>query len=154
MDVLDKRKKDGTMDWLLEESAPSVRCETLVSLLGKREDAAEVIKAKAAVMHTGMVPAILERMHAEEYASTLKKFYHNKYRGPVWQLIILAELHADGENETVKEQCEYILSHSQEEGGGFSVEASAKGGRAQKRSHTLPYREHGLEPDTPRVFAG
>ncbi len=46
----------------------------------------------------------------------------------MWQLIVLAELGADV-NPQIKEQCEYILSNSQEtQNGGFSQHTAAKTG--------------------------
>ncbi len=128
MDVLNNAVKDGTVEWLLEGSAPSVRYETLVYLLGRPEDGPDVREAKTDIMRTGMVPEILEKMRTDEYNKTLPRFYRDKYCGLVWQLIILAELRADGEDEVIKKYCEYILSNSQEEEGGFSFDASAKGG--------------------------
>jgi hypothetical protein len=51
----------------------------------------------------------------------------------VWQLIILAELCADGGNEEIRGYCEYLLEHSQgKESGGFSIETSAKVGGGRK----------------------
>jgi len=56
-----------------------------------------------------------------------ERFYTDKYRGTVWNLIILAEMRADPKNEGVKKACEFILRNSQEsELGGFSYSRSAK----------------------------
>lgn len=96
----------------------------------KRSDSdEETVSAKKEIMRTGAVPAILEKMRAEQFRDGLNRFYTNKYKGLVWQLIILAELSADGDNGEIKEYCEYILSHSVEsESGGFSTETSARTG--------------------------
>ena len=58
---------------------------------------------------------------------TPERFYTDKYRGTVWNLIILAEMRADPGNPGVKKACEFILSNSQEtELVGFSYSRSAK----------------------------
>jgi len=58
---------------------------------------------------------------------TPERFYTDKYRGTVWNLIVLAEMRADPEDPGVKKACEFILNNSQEtELGGFSYSRSAK----------------------------
>ncbi len=52
-----------------------------------------------------------------------------KYKGTVWQLITLASLGANGEDERVRRACEFILSNSQDgESGGFAYRSSGNGG--------------------------
>jgi hypothetical protein len=128
---------NDTINWLLEEDTPSVRCDTLIRLFNRSNGELEVKEARDAVMRVGIVPDILDKMSTDEYAVTLPRFYRNKYEGLVWQLIILAELSADGKNEKIKKHCEYILEHSQEkENGGFSVDPSAKGGG--RKGYVIP----------------
>ncbi len=53
------------------------------------------------------------------------RFYSDKYHGTVWQLLVLAELGASGEDARIKRGCEFLLDHSQEpKTFGFSVEMS------------------------------
>lgn len=120
-------KADST-NWLLEKENPSVCYFTLKDILGKTEDDMAVQNAKQEIMQTGMVHDILSRQLEPAYLQTYPSFYTSKYKGLVWQLIVLAELGADA-NPQIKEQCEYILSNSQEtENGGFAMHASAKTG--------------------------
>jgi len=115
-------------DWLLEEENPSVRYYALKDILDKPEDDAQVQSARRAIMQTGIVPDILKKQLDPAYAKTHPEFYTSKYKGLVWQLIVLAELGADADAQ-IKEQCEYILANSQERtGGGFAMHASAKTG--------------------------
>lgn len=45
-----------------------------------------------------------------------------KYKGTVWNFIILAELAADGNDKRIKQTCEYILEHAQDKpSGAFST---------------------------------
>jgi len=120
-------KADPT-GWLLEEENPSVRYFTLKDLLDKPENDPEVRRSKHAIMQTGIVPEILKKQQEPGYLQTYPRFYTYKYKGLVWSLIALAEFGAEAAPE-IREQCEYILNHSQEtQDGGFAQNASAKTG--------------------------
>ncbi|MEL7654336.1 MAG: nitrogen fixation protein NifH [Bacillota bacterium] len=120
-------KADPT-DLLLEDENPSVRYFTMKDILGMPEDDAAVQSAKREIMQTGMVRDILDRQREPAYLQSYPKFYTDKYKGLVWQLIVLAESGADV-NQQIKEQCEYILSNSQEtQSGGFSQHTAMKTG--------------------------
>lgn len=121
--------ENKTVDWLLEPENPSVRFFTLTELLGKPGTDAEVMTARSDIMSQGPVPEILKHQHPEGYWGTGKDFYTSKYKGTVWQLMILAELEADGNTEAIRNACEFILSHSQDlESGGFAYQESVKTG--------------------------
>lgn len=122
-------KADPT-DWLLEEENPSVRYFTLTDVLNKASNDKEVQKAKAAIMHVGVVPQILAKQKPRGHWGVAEDFYiRSKYKGTVWTLIILAELGADGTDSRIKRACEFILAHSQDlESGGFSHLGSETGG--------------------------
>jgi hypothetical protein len=120
---------DDPTDWLLEDDNPSVRYFTLRDILGKPETDPEVKRAKENIMSAGVVPAILKVQDKAGFWVDAKKFYTAKYQGTVWQLIILAELGADGRDERVRKACEFILDHSQDpESGGFSEYHAVKTG--------------------------
>jgi hypothetical protein len=121
-------KADPT-DWLLEKSNPSVRYFTLRDILEKSENDPEVKETKQDIMMTGLVPAILAKQKKEGYWENPERFYTEKYKGTAWQLLILAELGADGKNNHIKRACEFILENSQDkESAGFAHSASAKKG--------------------------
>jgi len=121
-------KADPT-DWLLEKSNPSVRYFTLRDILEKSENDPELKKTKQDIMMTGLVPAILAKQKKEGYWENPECFYTAKYKGTVWQLLILAELGADGKNNHVKRAYEFILENSQDkESAGFAHSTSAKKG--------------------------
>jgi hypothetical protein len=89
-------------------------------------------------MRTGVVPAILEKQKNEGYWEDPERFYSAKYKGTVWQLLILAELGADGNDVRVRRACEFILSRSQDlEGGGFAYSSSVKKGGG-RHSEVIP----------------
>ncbi len=129
--------KADPVNWLLEEDNPSVRYFTLTELLGKPVNDSEVENAKNAIMNVGVVPRILSKQNEEGYWETPTAFYTAKYKGTVWQLMILAELGADGSDSRVRKACEFILANSQNAEGGFSMHASAKTGGG-RRSEVIP----------------
>jgi hypothetical protein len=125
-------KADST-GWLLGKDNPSVRYFALMDILEKSEKKSELKEARGKIMETGAVPRILAKQKKEGYWEAPERFYTAKYKGTVWQLIILAELGADESDERIKKSCEFILQNSQDpESGGFSVWRSAKtgGGRS------------------------
>jgi len=126
-------KADPT-DWLLGEDNPSVRYLALTDILGVPVDDPEAMKAKDAIMETGVVPQILAKQEEGGYWDKLDKLYTAKYKGTVWQLIVIAELLADGSDERIRNACEFILENSQDrESGGFSMHRSARMGGGRHR---------------------
>jgi hypothetical protein len=121
-------KADPTT-WLLEEDNPSVRYFTLTEILDKPISDSEGKEAKNAIMHIGVVPQILAKQNNDGYWETPTAFYTAKYRGTAWQLMILAELGADGRDYRISKACEFILANSQNpESSGFSMWVSEKTG--------------------------
>ena len=118
------------VDWLLGEDNPSVRYFTLMNILGRSENDPEVRKTKNEIMKTGVVPKILAKQKNGGYWETAENFYiRSKYKGTVWQLIILAELGADGNDDRVGKACEFILENSQDrDSGAFSYLSAENGG--------------------------
>jgi hypothetical protein len=129
MKKIEEIAKPVIIEWLLEKENPSVRYFTLRDLLGKPEDDREVIESKQAIHRSGIVPEVLRHQHKDGYWVDPGRFYTAKYTGTVWQLMILAELGADGSDPRLKKACEFILSCSQEpESGGFAHKQRMKGG--------------------------
>ena len=129
MEKLESVLKSNPIDWLLEKDNPSVRYFTLTGLLDKPLSDTEVKKAKGSIMKIGTVPKIFSKQNDKGYWMGPEKFYSSKYKGAVWQLIILAELGADEKDERVKKACEFILEYSQDHAsGGFSIGHSKKNG--------------------------
>jgi len=126
-------KADPT-EWLLGEDNPSVRCFTLLEVLDKSENDPQVKKSRKAIMQVGAVPKILSKQKSGGYWEVAEDFYVSKYEGTVWQLMVLAELGADPNEERVKRACEFVLEHSQDrESGGFSHRQGSDGGGAHDK---------------------
>jgi hypothetical protein len=113
--------------WLLEKDNPSVRHATLTTLLKRTQDDVEVQQAKSSIMSCGTVPRLLQTQHAGGYWGESAAFYTDKYGGTVWNVLLLAELGADGNDARVRSACEFLLANSQERtSGGFSTAESRK----------------------------
>jgi hypothetical protein len=127
-------KTDPTR-WLLEENNPSVRYSTLMDLLEIPQTETEVERARKAIMERGAVPKTLAKQRKGGYWEAARDFYiRTKYKGTVWQLITLAELRADGNDERIRKACEFVLEHSQDrKSGGFSHRSGEGGGGDHER---------------------
>jgi hypothetical protein len=126
------------VNWLLEEENPSVRYFTLTELLGKPSVDDDVKKAKKEIMNTGAVPKILSTQNSDGSWEKPAAFYTAKYKGTVWQLIILAELGADNSDTRIQKACEFILQNSQHnESRGFSMAKAEKTGGG-RQSGVIP----------------
>lgn len=129
---------NDTIEWLLEKENPSVRYFTLTKLLKKSESDNDVLDSRRDIMNIGIVPAILEKQNEAGYWGDIQKFYVEKYKGTVWQLILLAEMGADSNDDRVKKACEFILDNSQDiESFGFAMNRSAKNGGG-RHSEVVP----------------
>ncbi len=125
-------------EWLLEKNNPSVRYFTLRNLLEKPDKNSEVKEAKQEIMKTGSVPVILSKQKNKGYWEEPERFYSAKYKGTVWQLMILAELGADGNDDRIRSACEYILSYSRDvESGGYAYSSNTKKGGG-RHSEVIP----------------
>ena len=130
--------KADPIDWLLEDNNPSVKYYTLRDILEKTKDDTELQEARQEIMKAGLVPAIMAKQKKEGYWEIPENFYTAKYKGTVWQLLILAELGADIKDINTKKACEFILNHSQDlESGGFAYSSSAKKGGG-RHSEVIP----------------
>jgi hypothetical protein len=132
MKKFDEFISDDIINWLLEDDNPSVKYYTLVDLLGKTFDDEEVTTVKEQIMKTGAVPKILSKQEPGGYWGIQNDFYvRSKYKGTVWNLIILAELGADGKDSSIRKTCEFIFKKSQDlASGGFSYANITAGGGA------------------------
>ncbi|MFC1706792.1 nitrogen fixation protein NifH [Planctomycetota bacterium] len=114
-------------DWLLDASEPSVRYLTLVDLRGESPNGKLAKKARRAIGDRGTVPEILARQQPEGHWETPARMYTAKYRGTLWQVLVLAELCADPTDPRVRRACAWVLEHAQEpDGGGFSMATSKR----------------------------
>ena len=115
--------KADPLAWLLEpdEDNPGVRFFALRDLLDRSPDDPDVTSAQAAVMRAGPVPPALNAQHVDGYWVKPGPGYSPKYRGTLWQIIFLAQLGADGQDDRMQNAVEYAFAHAQTENGAFSA---------------------------------
>jgi hypothetical protein len=99
----------GVIPWLMENSDPSVRYWTLTRLLDRAEDEAEVVETRRAIMEDGPVVEILSHYAAAGRWEGEHSYYTPKYRSAHWQLLLLAELAADGEDGRIAAACQRMI---------------------------------------------
>lgn len=127
--------KGDPTGWLMDIDNPSVRYFAMTSILGRLAGDPDVDEAHAAIMLSGTVPQILAKETKEGTWESPGRFYTAKYKGTVWQLMIMAELAADGNDERIRKACEFTMDYSQDpESGGFSPWHNSKTGGG---SHAL-----------------
>ena len=126
-------KADPT-DWLLERDNPSVRYFTLKDILERQENDPDVRDARKSIMTAGIVPHILEKQNDDGSWGVPEDFdLGAKYKGTSWNIIVLAELGADGQDRRINKAAEFILANSQDkQSGGFAVQTGADGGSHER----------------------
>ncbi|MBM3137479.1 MAG: nitrogen fixation protein NifH, partial [Chloroflexi bacterium] len=73
------------------------------------------------MMNSGPIPMILEKQQPEGYWDRKDDIYYNKYTGTCWQVTMLSQMGADGNDDRIRKGCEYILTHGIGDHGGFSM---------------------------------
>lgn len=101
--------------WLLEDSDPSVRYWTLTRLLERSEDEAAVVEARRTVMERGPVAEILSHYGGNGRWEGEQSYYTPKYTSTHWQLLLLAELAADGQDERIAAACRRMIDEVSQE---------------------------------------
>jgi hypothetical protein len=124
-----ERLNADPMPWLLEEDGdnPGIRHFALKELLDRPPREAQVTQARQAVMSTGPVPVILEAQGPEGYWEKPGPGYLPKYRSIVWSVSMLAQLGADGSDDSIQKACQYLLEHAIDKNGAFSASATQGG---------------------------
>ena len=140
MSYLDKLPADP-LPWLLERDPdnPGVRYFALRELLDRPEADPEVRQARHDVMTSGPVPAILDAQDEAGYWFKPGPGYSPKYRATVWQVIFLADLGTDPDDERVRRGCEYLLAHNPAPNGAFSYTSQTSSGAVHCINGNLIY---------------
>jgi hypothetical protein len=95
--------------WLMGRSDPSVRYRTLTRLLDRGEDEAEVVEARQAIMKDGPAATILSHYSSDGRWGDERSYYTPKYKSAHWQLLLLAELVATGDDERIAAACKRMI---------------------------------------------
>lgn len=95
--------------WLMERSDPSVRYWTLTRLLDRAEDEDEVVEARQAIAESNPVTTILSHYSGDGRWGNEHSYYTPKYKSTHWQLLLLAELAATGDDERTAAACQRMI---------------------------------------------
>jgi hypothetical protein len=136
-----KLLEESPVDWLLEETNPSVRYFTLVDILDKSESNPQIVAAKRDIDRSEVVKKILQKQKPEGYWEEPASPYLPKYKSSYWQIMTLSQLGVDKTNEKVRKACEYIFRFQLEDGGFSSntlEHASEEYELLRKRGKKLP----------------
>jgi hypothetical protein len=90
------------INWLLEESQPSVRYYTLVTLLDRKNSDLEVKTAYSEIPKKGWAQNILKRQKLGGYWEKEDSLYRPKYTATNWRAIVLSDLGLVRDNSQVK----------------------------------------------------
>jgi hypothetical protein len=101
--------------WLMEPSDPSVRYWTLTELLDRTDEEPEVAEARQAIMQRGPAAEILSHYASDGRWEGERSYYTYKYTSTHWQLLLLAELAADGRDERIAAACQRMIEEVYEE---------------------------------------
>lgn len=115
------------LDWLLEDSQPSIRYLALRQLGGQSEAQPEVREAKARIRSSGWVAEILARRDPGGWWVDSRSLYTPKYVSTNWNLLALSDLGATRAIPEVRASCELWMDRSPLEGGGVGGNSKGKG---------------------------
>ncbi len=101
--------------WLMDLSDPSVRYWTLTKLLGRAEKDAAVIEMRREIMERGPAAEILSHYAGDGRWEGERSYYTYKYTSTHWQLLLLAELAADGQDERIAAACQRMIGQVHDE---------------------------------------
>ena len=113
------------IDWLLEESNPSVRYFTLVKLLDRPEHGPEAVAAREAISASEPVRRMLDAQRPQGYWGRDQR----PYQGVTKHLITLEHLGYQGDDDRVKNAIEYLFTNAQMKDGAFTAAEFEKGRR-------------------------
>ena len=95
--------------WLMEPADPAVRYWTLTKLFGRTEEDAEVVETRQAIMERGPAAEILSHYAGSGRWEGERSYYTRKYTSTHWQLLLLAELAAAGQDERIGAACRRMI---------------------------------------------
>ena len=114
------------MNWLLEDSQPSVRYLTLTQLLEKPEDDPDVQAAKDTIPKRGWAADILAEQKSGGWWVTDESLYRPKYSSTNWMLLILSDLAMTKAHPKIRTACELWIERFSKPDGGFAMDGSKK----------------------------
>ena len=110
--------------WLLKPSQPTIQYHTLLDLLDRREDDAEVRRARLNIARIGWARDILNAQKPEGHWESRNDLYRPKYSATIWRLIVLADMGLTKADPRIRKPCEMFLNEYHRVDGGFDHPSS------------------------------
>ncbi len=114
------------IDWLLEESQPSIKYLALTQLVGKTENDPEVRSARQMIPKTGWASEILASQLPGGWWLEKESLYRPKYLSTNWMLLTLSDFGLTKADPRIRKACELWIQRFAKKDGGFSTDNSRK----------------------------
>jgi hypothetical protein len=115
--------------WLLGSDDALIRYRTLVDLMDRFPGDPRAVQAMDEAMSSGPIQKILARQAEGGHWGKEEHFYQrSKYKGTVWNVILLAELGARPEDPRIGRACDFLCRWAQGPSGGFTYKGGPEGG--------------------------
>lgn len=82
----------GVVDWLLEDSQPSIRYQTLTELLGRADSDPEVQETREQIPRVGWAADILAERNPAGWWVDSRSHFRPKYVSTYWKMLVLADM--------------------------------------------------------------
>jgi hypothetical protein len=140
------KKNTSVIDWLLEESQPSIRYLALKELLRKPEKDPEVKAAKSGITKIGWAKEILEKQTPEGYWVRERSLFQPKYIATFWMLLVLSDLGLTKDNSGVARAANMWLERCRTKDGWLWNDGKCEG------RTSLHHWQHGQGYGKVRIF--
>lgn len=143
------------INWLLEDSQPSVRFLTMTQLLDVSEKDPEVRSARNKITSIGWAKDILDKQESGGYWLREKNLYQPKYVSTNWMLLILSDLGLTKDEPRIDESCQRWMKHCSATDGGFSGGSGSRVGHlctTGNMARALVRFGYGNSPRVERAF--
>jgi hypothetical protein len=113
-------KKDP-LPWLIKFDEPSLKYLLLTEVLDKPPDDPDVIAAEQQILRKGFAASIIATQQPKGHWGQAEDFYiRSKYKGTVWNTILLAELGARNTDPRIVKLIDFLMGWSKRDDGGYS----------------------------------
>lgn len=100
---------DFAVSWLLQEDQPSIRYQTLIDLIGLKENDPIVKKARGEIPSRGWASEIFKKQKAGGFWESRGDLYIPKYTATNWRAIVLSDLGLTSEDMRIKKTADLFF---------------------------------------------
>ncbi len=141
---------DKVLNWLLEDSQPSVRYLALTQLQGRKESDSDVRTARRQIPTKGWAATLLARRNPAGWWIRPKGWLEPRFTGTNWNMLALSDLRASRQTPEIEASAEFWMNSSPLQGGGVGGFGKGKGHHCYTANMARALIRMGYEDD-PRV---